>query len=250
MVCAQLLPARLGLFVGSGRLEKQASAEKGKWQSGGGENAQVPGCASARALPAFVRSLKCLGADTGGVTAPPAWGGQACAARAVGSRGRAARRNGPGAERRAPQANFCGVGRAGGGRRALLQGAACTRTAQARTVAIHRAHRGRALAEDLEQGWMISGTTDAEEIAHGMLITLNGDRKVITGQDLLLFSAPSGAPIYLTPVGDRPDGGVTVAFSPQPWLALHGWLEPAEDGRWRFQMEPHHIELLRRWPRS
>jgi hypothetical protein len=55
--------------------------------------------------------------------------------------------------------------------------------------------------------------------------------------------APDGD---IIPAGIRPDRTLSVWYAPHPllrhWL---GGMERIDDTRWRFRMEPYHVDLLR-----
>jgi hypothetical protein len=91
---------------------------------------------------------------------------------------------------------------------------------------------------------MIYGRANKEEPEHGMVVTFDDPCRSISDLDLLLIQAPSGEPLRLMPDEPRDAKSVYVFFGLGTHAqSLRGWLERVDDSRWRFNMEPHHIEL-------
>ncbi len=99
-------------------------------------------------------------------------------------------------------------------------------------------------AEDQPPGRMIPGQADTEEVAHGMVVTFDQPCSAITDLDILFIRAPSGEPLRLLPDEQRSANSVYVFFGLGTHaLSLRGWLDRIDERRWRFNMEPHHVEL-------
>ena len=83
----------------------------------------------------------------------------------------------------------------------------------------------------------------------GMIITLETSNAPIMRGDTLTVRAPDGAVLEIIPAGPRPDGAASVWYAPHPllrhWL---GWMERIDTTRWRFRMEPYHVDILRGIP--
>jgi hypothetical protein len=94
-------------------------------------------------------------------------------------------------------------------------------------------------------GRLIYGKAEKEEAEHGMIVTFDDPCRTISALDVLLIQAPSGEPLRLLPDEPRDPNSVYVFFGLGTHaLSLRGWLERLDERRWRFNMEPHHIEML------
>jgi hypothetical protein len=85
--------------------------------------------------------------------------------------------------------------------------------------------------------------------ADGMIITFDKPFDTLARGDTLSIRKPHGGTLEMIPAGLRPNGAVSVWYAPHPllrhWL---GWMEQIDAVRWRFHMEPYHIDILRGIP--
>jgi hypothetical protein len=99
------------------------------------------------------------------------------------------------------------------------------------------------------RGRVHAGRAPSALFSDGMTITLETQNATIVRGDTLDIRAPDGEVLEIIPAGARHDGSVSVWYAPHPllrhWL---GWLERVDDTRWRFRMEPFHVDVLRDIP--
>jgi len=94
-----------------------------------------------------------------------------------------------------------------------------------------------------------AGHAQSAFFSDGMIITLDQpDAKLLRG-DTLNVRAPNGELLEIIPAGMRQDGAALVWYAPHPllrhWL---GRMERVAPTRWRFRMEPYHVDILRGIP--
>ena len=93
-------------------------------------------------------------------------------------------------------------------------------------------------------GRLLPGRVDAERPEHGIIVTFDVPCRSISALDILLIQAPSGQPLRLLPDEQRDANSVFVFFGLGTHAqSLRGWLDRIDDNRWRFCMEPHHINM-------
>jgi hypothetical protein len=99
------------------------------------------------------------------------------------------------------------------------------------------------------RGQILAGHAPSAFFSDSMTITLEKPNATIVPGDALNVRAPDGEILEIIPAGARADGGISVWYAPHPllrhWL---GWMERIDETRWRFRMEPFHIDVLRRIP--
>jgi hypothetical protein len=99
------------------------------------------------------------------------------------------------------------------------------------------------------RGQIHAGRAPSAFFSDGMIITLETPNATIVRGDTLNVLAPDGEMLEIIPAGVRQDHAVSVWYAPHPllrhWL---GWIERIDATRWRFRMEPYHIDILRGIP--
>lgn len=95
------------------------------------------------------------------------------------------------------------------------------------------------------RGQVYEGRAASAFFSDGMTITLDRPDATILRGDSLNVRAPDGEILEIIPAGVRPDHAVLVWYAPHPllrhWL---GWMERIDARRWRFRMEPFHVDIL------
>jgi hypothetical protein len=95
------------------------------------------------------------------------------------------------------------------------------------------------------RGEVHEGRARSAFFSDGMTITLATPNATILRGDFLNVRAPDGEILEMIPAGARPDQAISVWYAPHPllrhWL---GWMERIDETRWRFRMEPYHVDIL------
>ena len=99
------------------------------------------------------------------------------------------------------------------------------------------------------RGQVLVGRAPSAFFSDGMIITLEQPNATIARGDTLNVRSAEGETLEIIPAGIRADHAVLVWYAPHPllrhWL---GWMERIDDTRWRFRMEPYHVDILRGIP--
>jgi hypothetical protein len=95
------------------------------------------------------------------------------------------------------------------------------------------------------RGSVHTGRAQSAFFSDGMTITLDKPNATIVRGDTLNVRAPDGDILEIIPAGARQDHAVSVWYAPHPllrhWL---GWMKRVDETRWRFYMEPYHVDIL------
>jgi hypothetical protein len=98
-------------------------------------------------------------------------------------------------------------------------------------------------------GRIYAGRAMSAFFSDGMTITLDAPNASIMRGDTLNVRSSDGEILEIIPAGARSDHMVSVWYAPHPllrhWL---GWMERIDATRWRFRMEPYHVDILRGIP--
>jgi hypothetical protein len=94
-----------------------------------------------------------------------------------------------------------------------------------------------------------TGRAPSAFFSDGMMIIFDKPTATIVRGDTLDIRSPVGEALEIIPAGTRSDHTASVWYAPHPllrhWL---GWIERIDETRWRFRMEPYHIDILRGIP--
>jgi hypothetical protein len=95
------------------------------------------------------------------------------------------------------------------------------------------------------RGQIHAGRAASAFFSDGMTITLETSNATIARGDTLNIRSPDGELLEMIPAGMRQDHALSVWYAPHPllrhWL---GWMEQIDETRWRFRMEPYHVDIL------
>ncbi|TIO30414.1 hypothetical protein [Mesorhizobium sp.] len=98
------------------------------------------------------------------------------------------------------------------------------------------------MAENLEIGYMRTGTAEKDGYVHEMLIHFDDPLHTLSERDMLMVSTPNGGSLNLQPVEMKGETLIVSAMV-KPAMVLHFRLEPVDKHTRRLKLETHHIEL-------
>jgi hypothetical protein len=101
-------------------------------------------------------------------------------------------------------------------------------------------------------GRVLRGRVDSMFYSDGMVVTFDEPCRSIGRHDVLRIRTPDGDLLDIIVASVHGEGEVSVWYAPDPllrhWL---GRLVNIDDVRWRFRMEPYHVDILDsipKWP--